>query len=257
MSVRRMKFRAGAVGACVAMMAMSTIAQDVNLTGTVTDGGGSAIAGPPYPLVRLRGVGEQDYCDDAGAYAIARVSTVITNATQSAAKPTMRANQVLFTLAKAGQVSVSAYELNGSEMSRTAHNLQAGSYAITTLAVGAPATYLVNLEINGRRHSFKCLSISANVSAVNVAATTHGVTASLAKTLEVVDTLSITRSGYVEKRLPVETLVGTMNASLDRYYVMLNTDGNGSVNPSGQQSYVHNQTVTISATPHSGWTFKS
>ncbi len=249
--------RGALAAALTALMAGTALGQTVNITGTVTDGGGNPITAP-RPKVTLKTLTLNTYCDDAGVYSLVSQTAAWSAAPVAAGMPELRNNQLLFSVAQPEQVVMTVHSVSGAVVNSFSQRLEPGSYAINPIPAGASqATYVVRLTLGGAKHVLRCVGMGANGS--GVLARTTGSVGALARSAApaAVDTLLFERSGFVTKKLAVDTYTGTHDMVMDVYNVMVTTDGHGTTVPAGMNPFTHGVATLVTATPSAGWAFKA
>ena len=202
------------LGLCVGL-AMS--AETINLRGKVTNQDGKAVKGA---IIKLAAKDLVDTTDDQGkfAFSVEVSARERLNNMPDREKVTIEKGSVMFSLTKAELVKIEVFDMSGNLLKKELnHYASAGEYRYNlSFKPSAAGMAAVRVSIGGKSTTFRYL-LSSNKNYIVTSASSAMPTPvrGLAKVKAVIDTLSISATGYVTKVVPVDTYDDELNVTID------------------------------------------
>ncbi len=195
----------------VALFFASARGANVNLSGTVTHVSGSPIEAA---TVRVLGEGLETQTDASGHYAIQQLATTLRGTGGfDRTMASIRGDRVELSLAVPAGVSVSAFDTRGRlAVDATWRTLPAGRHVLPIRSArGSSGLSFVRVKVGVETHIFRCISLHHATGGYSEALPYSEL---LRKRAAAVDTLRISKSGYVTKSVPLEQYSGTVDVEL-------------------------------------------
>jgi hypothetical protein len=191
-------------------------AQSVNLTGTISNQNGKPISGAIVTLARQT---LKDTTGSNGIYAIASPTPVTTAPIlPESEKSTITNGFLSISLTKPTSIRIELYAINGHLLTRVHHrNAPAGDYRFNLAAKRHSAqTVIITLSIGERASTFRYLPLPGSRHSVSFgAAEPFGHVQVLISAPVAVDSIKVSKSGYLAKSMPITSYQGTINITLD------------------------------------------
>ncbi len=204
----------------VVLCTITLHAQDVEITGTVTDQHGLPVAGA---VLLLKNNNLYDTTDVNGSYILTNITGIGNNNKQkNPESPTLQGNFLSVPVSKPQKsVAVWIYTCTGKLITNSEHYFtKSGAYRVSLFG-NAPAqgVYLVKVLVEGRVYYFKTVLYSRKSSIGKQSAGNSEIPQNRkipsGETFYAVDTIFVLASGYHPKMVPVENLVSNVNITIE------------------------------------------
>ncbi len=184
---------------------------EVNLAGTVTDDTGAPLEGATVLIV---GENLETQTDASGHYSIEQLETTLRDRTAERG-PRIAAGigRVSLLLHSLARVRVDIFDTKGRLIAATADaELPAGRHSVPVFGAKPPSgVFVVKARVGIETWTFRYMTLSRGPIAEG---DPQSASPPLRKTAAVVDTLRVTKTGYVATSLPLESYVGTVDVEL-------------------------------------------
>ncbi len=198
---------------CAAITAAS--AETVDLKGTVSNRSGKPV---PGAIVTIPGKKLSDTTDSQGAYSFAAT------AARSASAPSHVSGRIEFNggavslgIPRRERVTIEAFDLRGNLLVRLlSRTVETGEYRFDLGRHPLSAKMMVlRVSVGSRIVSFRHLALNGSRAISAAAGISAGIPGTLAKTRDVVDTMKVSASGYVDTSFSISSYQGTLDIALD------------------------------------------
>jgi len=194
---------------CVGLMGVGAFAASIELSGTVKDGSGAAIAGALVTLASNPLL--KDSTDGSGVFTISDgtdVSTGGVSRTFSATTMHVRGNELLLNLASSvGKGTISIYSGNGARCAiLPLGGREPGAHRLKLPAL-VPGIYVVRSTIDGAEAAFKLVTTADGHVNSGIVSVTNSSSGFLRSAAVGADTLVVQKTGYATAKKEVASLV--------------------------------------------------
>jgi hypothetical protein len=199
----------------VIMSALTAVqAQNVNVTGVISNSSGAAVSGA---IVTLVGLNLKDTTDTAGAYTLKSSSRIRTAAPilPSRQAATLNNGMLSVTLSGTSPLCIELFDMRGQLLDRISeYGATAGEYRFNvTRQRYATKMLLIRVHIGGNSTILQYFPSTNTIAGAHSVGTRSG--AVLSKVHAAVDTLKVVAEGYLSATVGLETYEGVMNISLE------------------------------------------
>jgi len=198
-------------------LALCTIADPVDLHGTVTNQAGKPVKGA---IVTLKSQSMKDTTGSDGTYVLSTITaTTAPRALPEGDRVFMRDGRIVVNLSKPAALTVSVFDIGGTLLSREqVLTTSAGKYRFTP-ATSAPASGLrvVRVSLGQSQLTFRYIPLSKSTAAGTFITGRRSSPGDLtnAATFAVDDTLTVSAAGYREKSLAITSYEQKLDITLD------------------------------------------
>jgi len=212
-------FRRAAVSlvCCIGLTASTPYAQQISLTGKVSNQGGKVISGA---IVSLSGQRLIDTTDASGAYSLIGGTFIAypSPITQSSEKISFNNGVFILSLSKPSVIGIEIFDIKGNLLEKVSDQATStGDYRFDLSSRSFAANVmLIRVSMNRNVSTYRYVPLENNMHIISASATGFSNERNgLTKTIAVVDTLKVTASGYVSKAVAISSFTGTQNITMD------------------------------------------
>jgi hypothetical protein len=203
---------------CITLFAVFNVFAQVSLTGTVIDGQGNPISGAK---VKLAVAGDSTTTNDQGVFSLGTTNIKMNLLKNNSISPLTLGNYIYFSVSKnIDKVTINIFDITGKHIAKVLEkNLSAGNYSVYPFSNNLSAkTYIVNLTIGNNSFNFTMNYIEgSNQSVVVKNISNSQIKNILAKRSEIIDTLIVSKTGYLTNKKPLEVLSGNHIIVLQKF----------------------------------------
>ncbi|MBN1759395.1 MAG: carboxypeptidase regulatory-like domain-containing protein [Chitinispirillaceae bacterium] len=195
---------------------ISSPAQNVNLSGIISNNSGQGVSGA---IVTLTGLNIKDTTDAAGAYSFTGFTGTIIEAPILPSQRKISLNNGILSIVLTGPtpLSIEMFDMRGQLLDRvTDHNASVGEYRFN-ISRQRYATKMLLLRVAAESETAVLRYIpatSGSAAGFGISTTESG--SVLAKALAAVDTIKVSATGYYETSIGIESYKTVKNISLER-----------------------------------------
>jgi hypothetical protein len=207
------------IGVCLSFLAgVAVSAENVNIRGTVSSSSGKPLKGA---VVTLQG---QKLSDTTGSDGTYEIKNVVSSVSFSQKIPNIENisfnnGNIRFNLVKPSQISIDMFDISGNLLKRELSSSAAAGVYQYKIPVGSMATNMMTIRVTVGGHSstFRYMQLpNGGHSLSNAALASYSVNSGKQAKLEaVMDSMSVSASNYLSKKVPVSSYDTELNITLD------------------------------------------